>query len=59
MAGCKTIFYECVACVRLTIDTSSLVIAFFMALVFLLGVLTLSFALPIGLYKSLWNLENC
>ena len=59
MAGCKTIFYECVACVRLTIDTISLVIAFFMALVFLLGVLTLSFALPIDLYKSLWNLENC
>ena len=35
-----------------------LAIAFFMAFGFLLGVLTISFALPIGLYKSLWNSEN-
>ena len=55
---CKKIFYECVACVYLTIGTIFLVIAFFMALGFLLGVLTISFALPIDLYKSLWNSEN-
>ena len=33
-------------------------IAFFMALGFLMGVLTISFALPIDLYKSLWISEN-
>ena len=57
-AVCKMIFYECVACVCLTIGTIFLVIAFFMALGFLLGVLTISIALPIDLYKSLWNSEN-
>ena len=31
---------------------------FFMALGFLVGVTTISFALPIDLYKSLWNSEN-
>ena len=35
-----------------------LIIAFFMALEFLVGVMTISFELPIDLYKSLWNLEN-
>ena len=33
-------------------------IAFFMALGFLMGVMTISFALPIDFYKSFWNLEN-
>ena len=49
---------ECAASVCLTIGTIFLVIAFFMALGVLLGVLTISFALPIDLYKSLWNSEN-
>ena len=50
----KKIFYECVACVCLTFGTTFLVIAFFIALGFLMGVLTISFALPIDLYKTLW-----
>ena len=58
MAWCKKTFYECVACVCLTIGTIYLVIAFFMAPGFLLSVMTTSFALPIDLYKSLWNSEN-
>ena len=58
MACCKKVFYECVACVCLTIGTIFLVIAFFMALRFVMGVLTVSFALPIDLHKSLWNSEN-
>ena len=58
MAWCKKIFYECVACVCATIGAIFLVIALFMALGFLLGVLTIAFALPIDLYKSLWNSEN-
>ena len=58
MAWCKKIFYERVACVCLTIGTIFLVVTFFMALGFLLGVLTISFALPIELYKTLWNSEN-
>ena len=33
-------------------------IAFFMALGFLMGVSTISFALPIDLYKTLWNSES-
>ena len=58
MAWVKKIFYECVACVCLTFGAIFLVIAFFMALGFLMGVMTISFALPIDLYKSLWNSEN-
>ena len=58
MACCKKIFYECVACVCLTIGTIFLLIASFMTLGFLMGVLTISFALPIDLYKSLWISEN-
>ena len=46
------------ACVCATIGAIFLVIAFFMALGILLGVLTISFALPIDLHKSLWNSEN-
>ena len=58
MAWCKKTFYECLACGFLTIGTIFLVIAFFMALGFLMGELTGSFALPIDLHKSLWNSEN-
>ena len=58
MACGKKIFYECVACVCLTFGIIFLVIAFFMALGFLVGVMTISFAPPIELYKSLWNSEN-
>ena len=54
----KNIFYECVACVCLTIGTIFVVTASFMAHGFLVGVMTISFALPIDLYKSLWNSEN-
>ena len=57
-ATCKKIFYECVACVCLTFGIIFLVIAFFMALGFLMGVLTISFALPIDLYKTLRISEN-
>ena len=58
MAWGKKIFYECVACVCLSFGTIFLAIAFFMALGFLMGVLTLSLALPIDLFKSLWISEN-
>ena len=43
----KKIFCECVACVCLTFGTIFLNIAFFMALGFLVGVMNISFALPI------------
>ena len=56
--GVKRLFYECVACVCLRIGTTFLLIAFFMALVFPMGVLTISIALPIDLYKSLCISEN-
>ena len=49
----KEIFYECVACVRLTFGTIFLVIAFFMSIGFLMGVMTISCEIPIDLYKSL------
>ena len=64
MAWGKKFFYERVACVCLTFGTITkkkaifLVIAFFMAIGFLMGVMTISFVLPIDLYKSLWNSEN-
>ena len=54
----KTIFYERVACVCLNFGTIFLVNALFMALGFLMGLMTISFALPIDLHKSLWNSEN-
>ena len=54
----KKTFYECVACVCLNFGTIFLGTAFFMALGFLIGVMTISFALPIDLYKSLWISEN-
>ena len=56
--GVKRFLYECVACVCVTIGTIFLLIAFFMALGFLMGVLTILFALPIDLYKSTWNSKN-
>ena len=49
----EKIFYECVACVRLTFVAIFLVIAFLMAIVLLMGMMTISFALPIDLYKTL------
>ena len=58
MACGQKIFYECVACVCLTFGTIFLVIAFFMALEFLLGVMTILFALSFDLYKSHWNSET-
>ena len=51
-------FYECVVCVWLTFGTIFLVIAFFMAVGFLMGVMTISFALLIDLYNSLWISNN-
>ena len=58
MAWGKKISYECVACACFTFCTMFLVIAFCMALGFLMGVMTISFALPIDLNKSLWNSEK-
>ena len=58
MAWVKKVFHEFVASVCLTFGTILLLIAFFMALGLLMGVMTKSFALPIDLYKSLWNSEN-
>ena len=58
MAWGKKIFYECVVCVCLTFGTIFLVIAFFMAIGFLMGVMNISFALAIDSYKYLWNSKN-
>ena len=58
MAWGKNIFYESAACVCLTFGTIFLVIAFSMALGFLMSVMTISFALPIDLYKPLWKSET-
>ena len=58
MACANKIFYDCVACVCLTFGTSLLVNAYFRALGFFMGVMTISFALPIDLYKSHWNSET-
>ena len=54
----KKVFYECVACVCLTFGTIFLVFAFFMAIGFLMGLMTISFSLAMDLYKSLWNSKN-
>ena len=51
MGWVKKIFHECVACVCLTFGTICSVIAFCMAIGFLMGVMTISFTLPIDLYK--------
>ena len=53
----KKISYDYVTCFCLTFGTMFLFFAFFMALGFLMSVMTISFALPIDLYKSLWNSE--
>ena len=58
MAWSKKIFYECVACVCLTFGTFFLVIALFISIGLLTGVMILSFAVPIDLYKSAQNSEN-
>ena len=58
MAWGKMIFNECVLCVCLAFGRIVLVFAFFMALGFLMDVMTILFALPIDLYKSLWNSEK-
>ena len=58
MAWGKKILYEYVESACLTFGTIFLVIALFMALGFLMGVMTISFALPIDLYNSLWKSEN-
>ena len=58
MAWGKKVSYECVASVCLTFGTVFLVIAFFLALRLLIGVMTISCALPIDSYKSLWISEN-
>ena len=58
MAWGKKVSYECVACVCFAFGSSFLVIAFFMAIGFMMGVMTISSALPIDLYKSLWKSEN-
>ena len=58
MACGKKNFYESVTSVCLKFGTIFLVITFFMALGFLVGVMTISFALPIALYKSHWISEN-
>ena len=57
-AWSEKLFYECVVCVCLTFGTTFFLTAFFMAFGFLMGVMTISFALAIDLYKSLWNSEN-
>ena len=51
----KKIFNERVACVCLTFGIIFLAIACFMAIGFLMAVMTTSFALPNDFYKSLWN----
>ena len=53
----ENVFYKCVTRVCLTFGTIFLVIAFFIALGFLMGVITVSFALPTGSYNTLWSSE--
>ena len=57
-AWVKYFFFECVACDCLTFGTIFLVIVFFMAIRFLMGVMTISFPLPNDLNNSLWNSKN-
>ena len=59
MAWGKKILYECVACACIMFGTIFLVIAFFMALGFLMGVMTISFALPICLdFRKMVSLQR-
>ena len=48
-------FFECVACNSLSFGFICMVIACFMAFGFLMGVMIISFELPINSYKSLWS----
>ena len=58
IAACgKRKLYECVACNCLKFSLF-LVTAFVMAIDFLMVVMTISFAPPIDLYKSLWKSES-
>ena len=57
-AWCKKLFYDCVDCVCVRLGTIFLVFALFMAIGFLKGVMTTSFALPIDLFKSVLNSES-
>ena len=50
----EKLFFESVACVCFKLGTDILLIAFFMGIGFLMGVMTVSFALAIDLNKSLW-----
>ena len=50
----KRFFSECVVCVCFTFGTVFLNIAYFVAIGFLMGVMNISIALPIDLYKSHW-----
>ena len=52
-------FYGCVACVCPTIGITVLVLATLIITAFLMSVMNISFALPIDIYKSLLNSENC
>ena len=50
--------FEYAACVYLTFGTIFLLITFSMAIEFLIGLMTISFALTVDLYKSLGISEN-
>ena len=54
----KKLYIESVACVCFTFDTIFLNFAFFMTIGYLMGVMTISFALTIDLIKILWSSEN-
>ena len=53
MAWFKKISHDCVPCVCFRFDTIVMVIAFLVAIGFLMGVMIISFALSIDLHKSL------
>ena len=56
-ASMEKLFYEREANICLTFITLSLVIAFFLAIGFRKGAMTISFALPIDLYNSFFFRE--
>ena len=58
MARCKKVFLRVCGMCLSHVWYCLLVFAFFMASGFLMGVMTVSIALPIDLYKSLWSSEN-
>ena len=55
----KRLFSDCEAFVCLPFGFSLVGIAFFMAIGFVEGVMSISFALTIDLYKPLSNSEKC